>query len=124
MNNKELSERFDRIDELDNSFDSIVALKQFNKDYKHSDFYKLTKMSVFKAYELYHKMDLITVINKVKNLVNPTKLSQFLQQTVDQLEPDTIQNFFDKIGEVFDVQALEPQKQELQELVNELKTLA
>lgn len=123
MNNKELSKKFDKIDELDNSLDIIAALTKLKKEYKSSDFYKTTRFSVYKAYELYHKNDLISVVGKLKTLSNAEKLSQFIQKVVDGLAPDTFQNLVDKISDMFNPGDLQPQQENLQELINELKIL-
>ena len=46
MNNQELELKIKEIIEMPNMFDMIIAAKDIEKDYKTSDFYKATKMSL------------------------------------------------------------------------------
>jgi hypothetical protein len=49
MNNQELELKVKELLEIENFFDMIIAVKDFEKDYKGSDFYKTTKMPLMEV---------------------------------------------------------------------------
>lgn len=53
MTNNELYQKFKEISQLETSLDIACELKNFNKAYKKSDFYKQTKMPIQEAYKIY-----------------------------------------------------------------------
>jgi hypothetical protein len=66
MNNKELMKLFQSISKSGNCFDRELAMRKAKKEYKKSEFYKQTHMSMAKAYLLYlmNPADaLITLLN-------------------------------------------------------------
>lgn len=46
MNNQELELKVKELLAIDNFFDMIIAVKDFEKEYKNSDFFKATKISL------------------------------------------------------------------------------
>ena len=46
MNNQELELKVKELLAIENFFDMIIAVKDFEKEYKNSDFFKSTKMSL------------------------------------------------------------------------------
>lgn len=54
MTNEELQKLFNSLTTTNNNiFDIYIELEKLKNDYKNSDFYKETKMSIIKAYEFY-----------------------------------------------------------------------
>ncbi len=91
MDNTELEKRIKEIIDMGNMFDMIIAAKDFEKEYKTSDFYKETKMSlmeVIKDAKMFYLVDTATLKNKIQN-------------TIDGLNIDHLNDLFDKIGGIY-----------------------
>lgn len=91
MNNNELFTKIKEILEQGNPFDTIIKLKEFDKDYKGSDFYKITKMSLREAIEYY----------RVLKPFNILSLKQDIQELLDGLNLDNVNDVMDKMAATF-----------------------
>ena len=67
MNNQELELKIKEIIEMPNMFDMIIAAKDFEKDYKTSDFYKATKISLMEIIKDAKVTDLSKLSTSTKN---------------------------------------------------------
>lgn len=92
MNNQNLLQALNEIAIIENPLDRFVALKQFNKKYKKSHFYKQTKLNVFKAFELITKISSIELINKINILLSEENLSNFINQQLSNIHFDDVLN--------------------------------
>lgn len=92
MNNQNLLQALNEIAIIENPLDRFVALKQFNKKYKKSNFYKQTKLNVFKAFELITKIFSIELINKINILLSEENLSNFINQQLSNIHFDDVLN--------------------------------
>lgn len=91
MDNKELELQIKKIIENDNMFDMIIAAKVFEKDYKTSEFYKITKMpmlEVIKNAKIFYLINFATLQDKIQNMIDNLDMTKFNET-------------FDKIGAVF-----------------------
>lgn len=116
MTNEELSLKFESIIIQNNFFDQIQALAEFEKEYKTSDFYKATKMSlkdVYKNYASYRllrygvEIDLGKAIDDIQNLINNLNLDNLegLLGKVENIfsnENEQIQKDFESIQPALD----------------------
>lgn len=87
MNNIELEEKVLEIIRTDNFFDMILKAKEFEKDYKTSDFYKSTKMSlseVIKESKIFYALQLKDLGNKIQNFLNNLSL-EHVNGVLDQI---------------------------------------
>lgn len=91
MNNVELEKKILEIISEDNYFEMVTKAVQFEKEYKTSDFYKLTKrplMDVIKETKIYYALQL-------------KDLGRYVQDFMDNLSLEKAMQFFDKLGETF-----------------------
>ena len=91
MNNAELELKIKEIIAIENYFDMIIAVKDFEKDYKGSDFYKETKMSlveIIKQAKLHYALQL-------------NDLSSKIQKVINELNVDNLNSVLDQISGVF-----------------------
>lgn len=91
MDNIELENKVKELIKIDNYFDFILAVKDFDKDYKTSDFYKKTKKplaEVMKESRVYYALQLEDLANR-------------LQDIIDNLSLENINDLLDKIGNIF-----------------------
>lgn len=92
IDNEYLNNRMAEIVSQNNFFDVILQLKEFEKEYKTSDFYKTTKinlMDLIKDARLFYLTNvqyLVQKINEVFENINSEKLLQILDETGDILE--------------------------------------
>lgn len=92
MNNQELEVKVKELLNIENFFDMIIAVQEFEKEYKGSDFYKKTK---------------IPLIQVIKN-AKPWYWFQFnnivsiAQDFLDSLELDNINAMISTLGQTFD----------------------
>ena len=108
MNNQELELRVKEILAVDNFFDMVEATMAFEKEYKQSDFYKHTKMSL---------MDVIKN-SKMWYLVNLDELFTQLQNKINDLDFSNINGMLDQMGNIFG-----QENTEIMEMIQEVKDI-
>jgi uncharacterized protein YktA (UPF0223 family) len=87
MNNIELEQHIKEIIDMGNMFDMIIAAKNFDKDYKTSDFYKTTKMplmEIIKDAKIFYFIDTSVIKDKLQNIINNIDMSH-LNELFDQV---------------------------------------
>lgn len=88
MTNQEIIEKINTLmSENENFCDLLLALKDFNKEYKKSDFYKKTRISLnrlVKQYRAYSFTNLDEIFDRVQEKINNLDLSN-VQNIVDTL---------------------------------------
>lgn len=91
MNNQELELRVKELLEIENFFDMIIAVKDFEKEYKGSDFYKNTKMPLMEVIKN----------SKMWYLVNLSNIGEKIQNIIDGLDFNKINELLEQFGSVF-----------------------
>ncbi len=111
IDNEYLNNRLAEIVNQDNFFDVILQLKEFEKEYKTSDFYKTTKLNLMdlikdaRIFYLTNVQYIVKKINEVFENVNSEKLLEILDETGNILEANNqatleqIKEFKDAGGE-------------------------
>lgn len=86
MTNQEIIEKINTLmSENENFCDLLLALKNFNKEYKKSDFYKKTRISLnrlVRQYRAYSFTNLDEIFDRVQEKINNLDLSN-IQNIVD-----------------------------------------
>lgn len=86
MTNQEIIEKINTLmSENENFCDLLLALKDFNKEYKKSDFYKKTRISLnrlVRQYRAYSFTNLDEIFDRVQEKINNLDLSN-VQNIVD-----------------------------------------
>jgi hypothetical protein len=108
MNNQELELKVKELLEIENFFDMIIAVKDFEKEYKGSDFFKATKMP------------LVDVIKnaKVWYLSNFNELKDKIQSLINRIDLSTINNLMNQVSEIFQIE-----NQETFDLIQDFKDI-
>lgn len=88
MTNKELETKILEILEIKNFFEMVLKAKDFEKDYKKSEFYSITRMSL---------MDVLKY-SRIWYTLNLTTLKKDVQELIDGLSLENIQNILDEAG--------------------------
>lgn len=91
MDNIELENKVKELIKIDNYFDFVLAVKDFDKDYKASDFYKKTKKplaEVMKESRIYYALQLKDLANR-------------LQDLIDNLSLDNLNDLLNQMGDTF-----------------------
>lgn len=87
MNNQELELKVKEILSIENFFNMIEATLAFEKEYKTTEFYKKTKMSlveVMKESKIWYALQFKDIGSKIQNLINELDLSN-LNNVLEQL---------------------------------------
>ena len=88
MTNQEIIEKINTLmSENENFCDLLLALKDFNKEYKKSDFYKKTRITLnrlVRQYRAYSFTNLDEIFDRVQEKINNLDLSN-VQNIVDTL---------------------------------------
>lgn len=87
MNNQELELKVKELLNINNFFDMIVAVKEFEKEYKNSDFFKATKMplmDVIKNAKVWYSINLDVIVNNIQKVIDNLDLSK-LNNIIEQL---------------------------------------
>lgn len=91
MNNQELELKVKELLDIENFFDMIIAVKDFEKEYKGSDFFKATKMP------------LVDVIKNAKMwyLTNLSSIGDKIQGIINNLDFNRVNELLDQFGNIF-----------------------
>ena len=87
MNNIELEQKIKEIIAIENYFDMQVAIKDFDNEYKKSDFYRNTKMplkEVVREARVHYALQLKDLGNKLQNLIDGLTLEK-VNEILDQM---------------------------------------
>ena len=87
MNNQELELKVKEILSIENFFDMMEAVFAFEKEYKTTEFYKKTKMSlveVMKESKIWYALQFKDIESKIQNFINDLDLSN-LNNVLEQL---------------------------------------
>ena len=106
MDNVELEQKIKEILNITNFFDMLLAAKEFEKDYKTSDFYKITKiplMEVLKEVKSFYAFSVDAVVEKIQTAINNLDLTK-------------LNSLFDEMGNLF-----QKENQETADMLNSLK---
>ena len=79
MNNIELQKKVEEITSIENFFDMIEAVVNFEGEYKKTSFYKKTKMSladVIKNYKILNTISLESLTTNIQKLINNINLEE------------------------------------------------
>ena len=120
MNNTDLMSFFVEAQDKENSIERILFLKANEKKYKKSNFYKQTHMPIMKAYTYIMADASLTAINKIIKFANPIKLGIFIQDTLDSIEPTTVEEFVDKIVNSLNIEELITESKNLGDKMDDL----
>ena len=87
MNNQELESKVKEILSIENFFDMMEAVFAFEKEYKTTEFYKKTKMSlieVMKESKIWYALQLKDIGSKIQSFINDLDLSN-LNNVLEEL---------------------------------------
>ena len=87
MNNQELELKVKEILSIENFFDMMEAVFAFEKEYKTTEFYKKTKMSlieVMKKSKIWYALQFKDIESKIQSFINDLDLSN-LNSVLEQL---------------------------------------
>lgn len=87
MNNQELETKVKELLDIENFFDMIIAVKEFEKEYKGSDFYKTTKiplLDVIKNTKIWYGINFKTITAQIQKMINSLDMSH-LNTLINQL---------------------------------------
>lgn len=89
MTNQEIIEKINTLmSENENFCDLLLALKDFNKEYKKSDFYKKTRISLNRLVRQY----------RAYSFTNLDEIFDRIQEKINNLDLSNVQNIVDTLG--------------------------
>lgn len=89
MTNQEIIEKINTLmSENENFCDLLLALKNFNKEYKKSDFYKKTRISLNRLVRQY----------RAYSFTNLDEIFDRIQEKINNLDLSNVQNIVDTLG--------------------------
>ena len=89
MTNQEIIEKINTLmSENENFCDLLLALKNFNKEYKKSDFYKKTRISLNRLVRQY----------RAYSFTNLDEIFDSVQEKINNLDLSNVQNIVDTLG--------------------------
>ena len=102
MNTETLFNWFRDISQGKNSLEIFEELTKNKKEYKSSDFYKNTHLSIYKAYEIYIKNTENTIVQLINGEIvqdllkgKTSSLALLLEQLMGQIDFEKIDNIID-----------------------------
>ena len=129
MNNKTLWQSFNDIMNMSNPLDQICQLKQMQKEYKKSEFYKLTKMNIYKAYEMTCKTQYSSLVKTIQSLLTDDNLSEYINNVFETVHLDVLFNNmlrsinYDQLNEFISDLIPDLDIKQIQQITQQLKEL-
>lgn len=108
MNNIELEKKIKELLGIENYFDLVLAIKDFEKEYKTTDFFKVTK----------RPLEAVVKEAKIHYALQLNDLADKLQKVLDNLSLESVNELLDKMSGVFG-----KENQEITESLEVLKNL-
>jgi len=108
MTNVELKAKVEEIIAIEDYFDRAIAISNFEKEYKGTEFFKITKKSLNDVVQEYLKM----------RITEPAGIKAAIQKILDGLNFDNAKSVLDKFSESFG-----QENEELLSSLSELKDL-
>lgn len=121
MTNFELQLEFEKIFKLSNCFDAYIQLKQLNKLYKKSEFYKQTRLSIKRAYNLFIQDKIKQIITFLHLIRNPEQVGDLITEYIDNIDSETIGGLIDKISSMLDINNLKQLQGEVNTVFDKFK---
>ena len=92
MDNIELQKKVEEIISIENFFDMIEAVVNFEGEYKKTSFYKKTKMSLADVIKNY----------KILNIISLESLTTNIQKLINNINLDNVMSVINQLGDVFE----------------------
>lgn len=121
MDNGQLWLDYNKANSKLNVFDRVLALQEFDKEYKKSDFYKQTKMSIkdFQQYCIMFRLH--DILDTISTYADVDGLGEFFTEVLDAMDSEVINNFFGRIVDAIDPKSLAESSQVLQSQIAQLR---
>lgn len=91
MNNIELEAKIKEIINIENYFDMVIAMKNFEKDYKNTEFYKVTKQP----------LEVVIKNAKIHYTLQFTNIKKNIQDFVNNFDMSSLENLMNQISTTF-----------------------
>jgi hypothetical protein len=110
-----------------NFLEKFVLIKEKEKEYQLSEFFKTTKiklLDLYKEYESYYKYnyDVSWRFNKILQELDYNTLQEQLSQVLEKiLDAPKIKQFLEELTESFDIKDLKDNQEELKDSISSLK---
>ena len=101
MDNIELQNKIQEITSIENFFDMIEAVVEFESEYKKTTFYKKTKMSLIDVIKGYKTLHIISLDGLIDNI----------QKVIDNLNVEKVFTVLNQLGDVFSAENNEIREQ-------------
>lgn len=113
LTNQDLQVKMEKFFQIDNYFDLMEAIAEFDKEYKDSSFYKKTKkplLVVVRESYLFYNLNFNCIFQKLQNLINKldlTNLMEVIEKISEMYENENtdIMATINSIKEIFSDQA-------------------
>lgn len=109
MTNVELKEKVEEIIAIEDYFDRAIAISNFDKEYRGSDFFKVTKKPLEEVIRGY----------RIDQVLSAKELTKKLQEAINSLNIDNLNSVLDNISTVFGTE-----NEEVEDLLEKFKDLA
>lgn len=127
MNNEQLLAEFRRISTLPNVLEKQLALKEFKKEYRKSDYFRATHMQLKKAFALYELDRIPAFLNQAHILLDSDYLATKINEVLEGVDLSLAVNKlltllnYDKLQEIMN-EFTANDNVDLNEMLKELKT--
>ena len=108
MTNVELKDKLEEIIAIEDYFDREIAISNFDKEYKGSDFFKITKKPLEDLIKGY----------RIDKLLSGKEIMKKLQESLNSINMDNINSVLDNIATVFG-----KENEEVEDLLEKFKDL-
>lgn len=123
MNNTDLLVQITKLQSITNPLEQYIQIKSFNKDYKKSDFYKQTHLSLKKLMNYITVSKIQNIVNTLYNYADITYLAELFNQLLEELDEGRIENLAEKFLGKFQLDQIVNYNKELNQQISNLKQL-
>lgn len=115
MDNTQILQKLRDINNISDHIERIVALKDFEKEYRKTKFYKQTHLTVK---QLQQELLMSKIQDTINKLSNPEEISNFISNIIKNIDTSTLDYLFNKIVDNLSLEGLDDARRELVEQTN------
>ena len=103
LTNQELFSRFDTIYHMENPFDVQMALKEFKKEYRNSEYFTATRMGLKRAYKEFIKYKVIDIIKTANTLLSGDAIIGKINYIMENINMEYLQAALNRLISTFNI---------------------
>lgn len=121
ITNQELFEKFEEIFNLGNPFDIEMAIRDFQKDYRNSEYYNATRHNIKVAYKQFIKFKATQIIKEASAFISIPGIVAKIDTILQKVDMTILDAALDRLSGGIDVASVEKLQGDLNKSIGKLR---